>query len=361
VRTTIHVLGATQTAGTGGVSDYTSLLTSGLARRGAAVRSWDTAAADVRAELAAALMSQPGRLLVQYVPNAFGRRGANVAFCLWLLALRRRGVDVQVMFHEPYMYFSWHRPLQSALAAIQRAMAAILLRASPVSYVSTERWQRYLAPLAPRRNRFVVVPIPSTVPHESRPEATAQWRRRLAPDARLIGHFGTYGAHVRSELAPIVTRLLHDRPDVRVVCLGRGSDQFAAGLDARESVLAGRITGTGALDGQGIADVLRACDVIVQPYPDGVTTRRTSVMAAVACGAATVTSRGFLTEPVWDASGAVRLAAASDAPAHATACARLLSDEPDRRALAARAAEAYDLHFSMERTLDTLLSEGAPV
>src|SRR5262245_61173694 len=40
------------------------------------------------------------RLLVQYVPAVFGRRGTNVGFCRWLLSRRHAGVDVRVMFHE---------------------------------------------------------------------------------------------------------------------------------------------------------------------------------------------------------------------------------------------------------------------
>ena len=35
-----------------------------------------------------------GRLLVQYVPAVFGRRGTNVPFCRWLLALRHAGAGL---------------------------------------------------------------------------------------------------------------------------------------------------------------------------------------------------------------------------------------------------------------------------
>lgn len=357
----LHILRAEAAEGDGGVSDYTKLLVAGLEHRGATVRCWDPSERAVRGRLATALMSDPGRLLVQYVPNALGRRGANLGSCLWLLALRRRGVDVRVMFHEPYMYFSGQRPLQAVLAVIQRVMAATLLRASPVSYVSTEQWRRYLSPYASRRNHFIVLPIPATIPVLMRSEETRRWRERLAPQTFLLGHFGTYGEHVRTDLVPMVTRILREREDVRFVCIGRGSEAFVAALAAAEPGLAGNLAGTGALDGQAVADVLRACDLVLQPYPDGVTTRRTSVMAPLACGVATVTSRGFLTEPIWERSQAVRLAPASDAAAHVRACLDLLEDEPSRRVLASRALQTYAQAFAMERTLDLLLkTDGAP-
>ena len=41
-------------------------------------------------------------VLVQYVPTAYGLKGANVPWCRWLLDLSRRRTDVRVMFHEPY-------------------------------------------------------------------------------------------------------------------------------------------------------------------------------------------------------------------------------------------------------------------
>ena len=59
---------------------------------------------------------------------------------LWLLRLRRRGVDVRVMFHEPYFYFSWHRPWRNGLALVQRLMAALLVRASSVA-VHFDDWR----------------------------------------------------------------------------------------------------------------------------------------------------------------------------------------------------------------------------
>ena len=75
-----------------------------------------------------ALATDPGVVFLQYVPNALGAKGGNVAFCQWLLSLRRQGTDIRVMFHEPYFYLSWN-PALNTLARVQRMMAAILLRA----------------------------------------------------------------------------------------------------------------------------------------------------------------------------------------------------------------------------------------
>src|SRR2546421_747505 len=72
--------------------------------------------------------------------------------------------------------------------------------------------------------------------------------------------------------------------------------------------LQGRVFAPGALPGDQVAVHLAATDLLVQPFPDGVTTRRTSLMAGLALGRPIVTTGGFNTEPLWKETGAVFLA-----------------------------------------------------
>ena len=44
---------------------------------------------------------------------------------------------------------------------------------------------------------------------------------------------------------------------------------------------------------------IAACDLFVQPYPDGITSRRTSAMACLSRARPVVTTTGHLTEPLW--------------------------------------------------------------
>jgi glycosyltransferase involved in cell wall biosynthesis len=371
----VHILTGEYPPQCGGVGDYTRLVADALTARGVAVHVWcptvatacergvslhrlpDAFGPGSRRMLEAALRATPGSMLLQYVPNALGARGANLPFCLWLLRVRRRGADVRVMFHEPYFYFSWRHPLGNVLALLQRVMAAVLLRASGVAYLSTESWVRYLRPLG-ARTPMVVSPMPSTVAPSGDSAEVARWRARHAGHdnaSPIVGHFGTFGDHVVSELAAAVPAILHAHATARFICIGRGSERFAAELCGRHPSLAGRIGATGAIPNGDVAAALRACDVALQPYPDGVTTRRTSVMAALANAVPTVSTVGALTEAVWEETGAVVLAAASDPRAIGAAVVALLRDPSRRAALAAAGRRAYDQRFSLDRTLDALL------
>jgi glycosyltransferase involved in cell wall biosynthesis len=103
-----------------------------------------------------------------------------------------------------------------------------------------------------------------------------------------------------------------------------------------------------------VAAALRACDVVVQPYPDGVTTRRTSVMAALANGVPVVTTHGPLTESVWEISGGVSLVPVGRPSAIEAAAVALALDTDVRGALAIRGRHLYDEQFSIERTIGVL-------
>jgi glycosyltransferase involved in cell wall biosynthesis len=375
---TFHLLTGEYPPDTGGVGDYTSLVAEGLASRGASVHVWcpDAAESSVgsvhvhqlpdvfgpasRRRLDAAFLASPGCVLLEYVPNALGARGANVPFCLWLLRVRRRGADVRVMFHEPYFYFSWHRPWRNGLALVQRLMAAVLVRASRVAYLSTLAWSGCLRPLG--LSEVIESPIPATIATDASVEAIARWRSRFVgadPGALVVGHFGTFGDHVGGELMRIVPHILEAVPAARVVCIGRGGDAFVAALAREDSEIAERVCATGALSRSDASAALRACDLVVQPFPDGVTTRRTTVMAALANSVAVVTTEGRLTEATWRQTGAVKLAPASDPRAVAAAVAMLLTDPAETAALAARGRSLYASRFAIEHTLDALLGVAA--
>ena len=111
---------------------------------------------------------------------------------------------------------------------------------------------------------------------------------------------------------------------------------------------------TGYLSPDLLDTHLTACDVLMQPYPDGITVRRTSAMAALARGRAVVTTTGHLTEPLWADQDAVALVDVADAARFTGEVDRLLRDLPARRSLEARARAAYDAHFSVDRLIHTL-------
>ena len=358
----------------GGVGDYTAQIAEALARNGDTVTVYAPPAGEKwKAPAGVELVTLPdrfgsrsmgemssrldrgesARLLVQYVPAVMGRRGANLPFCTWLQTRRDAGADVRLMFHEPYLYFRW-RPDHFVIAAAQRMMARRLLAGASRVYLSTDTWRRYLAPYGEDAiRRAVTLPIPSAIPrvHD---ESAVQAARDAAIGAAtaLVGHFGSYGGHIAPLVRQAVSELLASDAGVAVLCMGAGSEPFVARIVAERPDWRGRLTATGRIPSRDASTHLQACDVLIQPYPDGVTTRRTSVMAGLVNGRAVVTSDGPLTENVWRETGCVRLAASP--PAVAAGALALLSDAASRTSLEARALATYGSRFDVRHTIAVL-------
>jgi glycosyltransferase involved in cell wall biosynthesis len=152
-------------------------------------------------------------------------------------------------------------------------------------------------------------------------------------------------------LAPALGGILDRRPEVRVLLLGAGGDRWREELTRGRPTWADRVTAPGRLSGEAVVEYLRACDLVVQPYPDGASSRRTSLMAPLANGVPVLTTLGPCSEPVWSA-GSVAVA-----PAGRLADAALeLLDHPARLVELGEAGRAlYDHSFSLRRTVAELL------
>jgi glycosyltransferase involved in cell wall biosynthesis len=179
-------------------------------------------------------------------------------------------------------------------------------------------------------------------------------RAARGADGLLLGHFGTYDAPTRTGLQALVPGLLRALPRARLLLLGRGSDAAAASLREGVPDLRDRIAGAGALGAAELSAHLQACDLMVQPYVDGASTRRTTLMAALAHGLPVVTTTGRLSEPFWSGSPAIAAVAAGDVEGMIHAAVRLAGDPSLRQRQAAAARDVYDARFALPHVIRAL-------
>jgi glycosyltransferase involved in cell wall biosynthesis len=363
----------------GGVSAYTRQVARGLAAAGDCVTVWAprTDAPDTRddgvdvrrlpdvfglrslrlldAELGRD--ASPHRMLVQYVPHAFGWKGANLPFCRWMAS--RAGCGIWVMFHEVGFPFDAQQSLlRNALAAANRVMARLVVRSAERVFVSIPGWQPILEPLTSRETAMTWLPVPSGIAVSHDAARVDAVRARVGDGHPIVGHFGTYAPSIRVQLADAIPRLMA-ASDARVLLIGPRGAALREEVIAREPSLSPRIVATGALQEVEVSAHLAACDVMMQPYPDGVSSRRTSAMAALAHGVAVVATDGWLTEPIWRASDAAALVPADDPALLADETVRLLHARDARTALAAAGQRLYDGRFDLRHTIDALRGTAA--
>jgi hypothetical protein len=367
----------------GGVSDYTRRIACGLAEAGDRVDVWaspvgvglqsDTeSGVSVRRlpdhfgpralrTLTRALDGQPGphRLLVQYVPHAFGWKAANLPFCWWLRSRRRD--SIWVMFHEVAFPFRRNQSLaRNGLAAVNRVMASLVASSAERAFVSIPGWQEPVQSMMRNGKPVEWLPVPSSIPVVRNPTASASVRTRYAGGRPLVGHFGTQGDAIRAMLDASIPTLV-DTTGAHILLVGRRSDETARQLVSRHSRLDGFVHGTGVLPDDVVSIHVAACDLMLQPYPDGVSSRRTSAMVALSHGVPMVTTTGWLTESLWEESGAFELVDADEAQLLADAAARLLESPSRRSALASRALSLYLARFDMPHSIRILREADAVV
>jgi glycosyltransferase involved in cell wall biosynthesis len=293
------------------------------------------------------------RLLVQWVPTAFGWRMMNLAFPMMLASLPGRRIDLYV--HEVGWEVSRRETTRRALAgAVHRVMTWLAARSARRVFVTVPAWGERLTllgrPALTRSQSPVWVPIPSSMPVSADAARTAAIRQRLLRDgarAVVVGHFGTFARFHQSLLGALVPRILDEGPDRVMLLVGRDSPLVRDAILARRPDLRDRIVATGEVARDEVSAHIAACDLMVQPYEDGVSARRSSLMAVLALGRPAITNEGASTEAIWRTDGAVHLADSTEPGELAAAVSTLLADPARRTALGAAGGRLHAQHFDL--------------
>jgi len=286
-----------------------------------------------------------GTLLVQYVPFLFARRGVSWALCRAVSRLERRGVRLGFIVHEPYVPFTrlpwlitgW--PMRWQLRYVVRRAAVVY---TPVPRFA-EIVRRYARPRTPVR----VVPVGSNLPLGKETRAEARRALGLADGTVAVGVFSPAASGMRLDWVDRARAALAGRRDVAWISFGFGCERLPRDRAAGDGWLrvADHAAGT-------VARAMRALDVALAPYVDGLTLRRSSAMFALAHGVPLVSSTGHLFDP--QLSG---LAACETTPdGFAARVLQLIEDAAARAALAERAGR-YAATASVEALARTIVDD----
>ncbi len=356
------------------MSDYTRLVAIELARAGDAVNVWAPVCdfanpIDHGVEVhrlpghfgprAIALLDRelnrnPGRILVQYVPHAFGFKAMNFPFALWLHARRR--ANITVMFHEVAYRVAASQPLRHNLLGVAtRQMGAIVARAASRIFVSTSSWNAQLREISGTSKPIVSLPVPSNLSVFGDCQKVRAIRRRHSPaGGPIVGHFGTYGDGIAQLLDAILPAILVDVPNASAFLIGRNSEGYRDRLIRKNTQLGRRVAATGGLSERDASSHISACDLMLQPYPDGITTRRASAMVGLAHGRAVATTAGHLTESIWAESGAVAISPVNEPLENSRLASGLLLDLEHRQQLGSAGRALYQSKFDISNTVAAL-------
>ncbi|MBV9818427.1 MAG: glycosyltransferase [Solirubrobacterales bacterium] len=339
-----------------GIRDYTHRLGRSLRELGVAAEIWEWTDGRPVAPASECRLDALDAVVLQYNPFSFGRWGFAPGLPRFLAGLRRRPgrPRIAVMFHETYV--DMNSPSWVLMGGWQRGQLRAVQACADVCLCSIQPWTERLrrSGRGGRGGRAPVhhLPVASNLPDARTARVPA--RERLGADEDTIvlscmglRHPGRLAEHVLGAAQAIGARrrvLLFD--------LGPGEPgRRPLGGDVE-------LCATGFLDEREVAEHIAASDIFLAPYRDGVSTRRTTVMAALQNGVPVLGTAGHLSDDVLTRAPELTLTG-PDAPEDFADAAAALADDPERRARLGAAGRAlyercFDWPVLAERLLGVL-------
>ena len=317
------------TGGVDAIDEYSARLAGALGDAGLPVRYVSTGSSD-----ALAVAGEPDWILLQYNPFSYGRWGVAPGLIRDAIALRRRtGALLAISIHEPWgQVRDWR---SAVMTAYQHAQLRMLLQIADTVIVATEAYARAI------RRPAIHIPVGSNV--TPLPVTSKQARLRLGLDERLVmtlfgtGHPSRALDHAEAAIAAVSQQ--RGAAALTVQNLGFGSPRLALPTGVQ-------VVAPGRLAADELSLRLHASDVLLLPFTDGVSSRRTTLMAGLAHGVPIAGLRGTSTDRIFlEREDALTLTPSGDPQRFSRVVAAVCADERGRRALGEAGRALYRDEF----------------
>jgi len=288
--------------------------------------------------------AQPSWVLLEYNPFRYGRWGFAPRLLLDVWRLRRGRIRVAVMVHEAWLDISdWRTGL---MGGWQRIQLQALVRQVDAVMTSTEAIARMLGPAA------IHLPVASNItPADVAPEVA---RARLGIERRtVVSLFGRSHPSRALEYAEAAIAAIAEAQGAdTLTVLNVGAD--APAVRTPDGV---EVVDCGPQPSVEVSLRLRASDLVLLPFSDGVSTRRSTLMAALAHRRPVLGLRGKNTDRILiDAPDALALTPVGDVDAFARAAARLTQAPQLMQSIGEEGARLYERRFDWPVTAARLAS-----
>jgi len=300
-----------------------------------------------------------GPVVWQYVPHMYGRGGVNLVVPRVMGRLAESGVRQVVLAHEIRAPFSWW-PHRSVYALAHRLMWRKVRRSAAAIGISTASWLERIRGDDGEDSRYFLAPSPANIEVVALREGQREaWRgaRGLIGATCVMGFFGSVGTGKQFDWVLEAWREARRRePGTGLVVIG-GKPESALTEEERRWFVP-----LGYVENAGVSEAIQSLDMMVLPFEDGVSERRSSFMVGLAHGVAVVTTVGEGTGGDLRAGDFFRGVAVRDGrEGFARAAAVLVLDRSGREWMGARAKAQYRRVYDwpcLARTLGMRLRGG---
>jgi hypothetical protein len=289
-------------------------------------------------------------VILHYTALMWSRRGFPLRAIVVFWVLRLRGARRAVVFHDATPY-----PGTRFVDRLRRACQVGVMRAV---FRSADRVITTIAPgcmswIPGPSGKATCVPVGGSLPQVCLPPDPSgnQSSKKTVAIFSVTG-----GQRVKpesAEIAYVVARAAKRLSGVRLIVLGRNSEEAGEPLRRLLNGTGVELSVLGLLPPEGITKAFAMADVLL--FVRGhVSSRRSSASAGIVCGLPIVAYAGRETAPPVTEAG-VMLVPEGDRDALANALARVLADDALRAELRRRSLEAREKYFSWDRIAERYL------
>lgn len=353
-----------------GIGDYTALLAAELARTqdvtvlagapatdpipGVRIETVFSANAPASVQGIANVIktNPPDWVLLQYNPFSYGKWGLNLHLPRVMLQIKRACPQTRValMVHEPFVPFeSWQF---TVMATWQRWQFWRLGQTADVVFFSIDPWAKRFQRWFPKKPT-VHLPVGSNIPRVPISHQEARARLGIEDATIVLGLFGTMSAgRMLGLVRDAADTIRQSGFSVQVLYIGPHAAQVCAALGDIDTIA------DGPAPAEEVSLRLAAIDIYLLSYLDGISTRRTTLMAALQHGIATVGTKGYNTDTILKVEeGKSYLLTEVTAPEQFQANVIKLVETPAlRRSLGEQAERFYQIEFDWQQIAERLLT-----
>ncbi len=332
---------------TDAVEDYCRYLSQALEKHGFSLellrvpwteQGWSQALGEVRKK---AEEHRGSWFLVQYTALAWSRRGFPLRVPKLIQSLKDCGARCAVVFHDAIPY-GGERTIDRLRRVLQVHVMRQALRLADLAIfpVLPEK-----VPWIPKDSRNIVfIPVGANLPEPQR----AWSMEKKGDDTPTVCAFsvapGPAGSEEVDRIGQALGHAAKNLGKLRLVVAGRNSAEAGRELQQRLADAGIEIIAHGVLPAAEIVRVLGACDVMLFPR-GGISSRRSSALAGIACGLPVIASEGPETAAPLTEAGVVLLPAGAK-DEFGPALVRVLTDNAFRETLAQQSRLAQERFFS---------------
>lgn len=305
-------------------------------------------------------------LIIQYTPQSIAPRTLGVSLAFPLLLARFKfevKIPVVTFFHE--MNYPVGLSLRGILIGLPHFVQMIgMVCLSDLSLFTTESFLRKARTLLPFSKRLDWLPVGANVEPNAAEKIGFSVRKfkekyGLEGTRWVLLHFGgLHPTHLYKEMI-LALKKVNETFGARsacLVCVGIDQSQLEREMIRLELPLE-NILGTGVLPAAEVSAWMAVSELILAPFLDGVSTRRGSVMSALAHGKPVLTTWGESTQGETSWSKICSGVSVGDRSAYPECAVSLLSDSVALAKLSESARKAYEQQFCWRVIVHRLISK----